>query len=148
MIVKQNIPHERYFTTPTPLNNWLWFIVTGNDSGYYVGFRSVFDTKTSMQFEYFPRNDSLLKPIINYEEVQNLITFSQQFYVVERWKDTVIFNDLRFGQVLGWQHPKEKFVFHYFLQYPEYNKLVIQRGRFSGWNKQEALNLLKRIRGN
>ena len=148
IFTEQHIPHERYFTTPAPLNNWLWFVVAGNDTGYYVGYRSVFDTKPTMSFEYFPRNDSLLKPVNDHEDLQRLIRFSQQFYTVEKWTDTLVFNDLRFGQILGWQHPKEKFVFHYYLQYPGSNALVVQRGRFEGWNRQTAKFLLQRIWGN
>jgi inner membrane protein len=148
IFVKQHIPHERYFTTPAPLNNWLWFVVAGNDTGYYVGFRSLFDTKAEIDFQYFPRNDSLLKPLSDHEDLQKLIRFSQQFYTVEKWKDTLVFNDLRFGQILGWQNPKERFVFHYFLQHPQENKLVVQRGRFAGWNWEAARNLFTRIRGN
>lgn len=145
----QHIPHERYFTTPAPLNNWLWFTVAGNDSGYYVGFRSVFDRKQEMDFQFFPRNDSLLEPVKDHEDLQKLIRFSKQFYTVEKWNDTLVFNDLRFGQILGWQNPKERFVFHYFLEHPDKtNKLVVQRGRFAGWNKEAVKNLWNRIRGN
>ncbi|HMU09787.1 MAG TPA: metal-dependent hydrolase [Ferruginibacter sp.] len=145
---KQHIPHERYFTTPAPLQNWLWYVVAGNDSGYHVGFRSLFDSKREISFEYFPRNDSLLKPVMHDEEVHKLIRFSNRFYTVEKWKDTLVFNDLRFGQVIGWQHPKEKFVFHYYLQYPDDNKMVVQRGRFAGWDWEVAKNFWRRIKGN
>ncbi len=148
ILAMQNIPHQRYFTTPTPLNNWLWYIVAGTDEGYYVGFRSVFDTKKSINFEYFPRNDSLLNEIKDHEDLQKLIRFSQQFYTIEQWNDTLVFNDLRFGQIVGWQNPKEKFVFHYFLHHPEDNDLVVQRGRFAGWSLQTAKSLLQKIKGN
>lgn len=148
IFVKQGIPHQKYFTTPTPLNNWLWYVVAGNDSGYYVGFRSVFDLNPAMDFEFFPRNDTLLKPVADHEDLQQLIRFSQGFYTVEKWSDSLVFNDLRFGQILGWHHPKQRFVFHYFLQQPDNNELIVQRGRFIGWNKQEFRYLLKRIKGN
>ncbi len=144
----QNIPHERYFTTPAPLQNWLWYVVAGNDSGYYVGYRSLFDSKKQMDFQYFPRNDSLLKPVEASEGLQKLIRFSQQFYTVEKWNDTLVFNDLRFGQIIGWQNPNEKFVFHYYLQQPEANKLVVQRGRFAKWDWSVVKALWKRIKGN
>ncbi len=145
---RQQINHERYFTTPAPLQNWLWYVVAGNDSGYHVGFRSLFDSRKDIQFTYFPRNDSLLKPIAQDEELHKLIRFSEQFYTVEKWNDTLVFNDLRFGQIIGWEKPKERFVFHFFLQYPDGNKMVVQRGRFTGWNRQVAKNFLRRIRGN
>lgn len=148
IFAKQNISHQRYFTTPAPLNNWLWFVVAGNDSGYHVGFRSVFDSKPTMDFQYFPRNDSLLKPIKDHEELQQLIRFSQQFYTIEKWNDTLVFNDLRFGQIMGWQKPREQFVFHYFLQHPDDNSMVVQRGRFAGWDLNAAVYFLNRIKGN
>lgn len=148
ILKKQNITYTRYFTTPAPLQNWLWYVVAGNDSGYYIGFRSLFDRRKEMDFGYFPRNTYLLKPVYGSEELDHLIRFSQEFYTMEQWKDTLVFNDLRFGQVLGWQSPKGKFVFHYFLQHPGANKLVVQRGRFEGWNSQSAATLWKRIRGN
>ena len=148
IFIAQHIPHERYFTTPAPLQNWLWYVVAGNDSGYYVGFRSLFDSKRKMDFQYFPRNDSLLKPIADHEDLQKLIRFSQQFYTVEKYNGSLIFNDLRFGQIIGWQNPKEQFVFHYFLQHPEDNILVVQRGRFAKWDWNVAKTLWKRIQGN
>jgi len=57
---KQHISYLRYFTTPTPLNTLLWFIVAEDQNGYQVGHRSVFDRKDSIKFHYFPRNESLL----------------------------------------------------------------------------------------
>ncbi|HWB25560.1 MAG TPA: metal-dependent hydrolase [Chitinophagaceae bacterium] len=144
----QHIPHERYFTTPAPLQNWLWYVVAGNNSGYYVGYRSVFDSKPAIEFTFFPRNDSLLKGAPNSEDVARLIRFSQQFYTLEKWSDTLVFNDLRFGQETGWQNPHEKFVFHYFLQRGADNLLVVQRGRFEGWNWEIFKSLVNRLEGN
>ncbi len=145
---KQRISHGRYFTTPAPLQNWLWFVVAGNDSGYYTGFRSVFDSKDTISFSYFPRNEKLLDTLKKEEDLHKLIRFSQQYYTVEKWHDTLVFNDLRFGQVIGWKEPRGKFAFHYFLQYPGENTLVVQRGRFEKWDRAAVLALIKRIKGN
>ncbi|MBL0358254.1 MAG: metal-dependent hydrolase [Chitinophagaceae bacterium] len=145
---KQHIAYNRYFTTPAPLQNWLWYVVAGNDSGYQVGFHSVFDSKTEIAFQYFPRNDSLLDTVNGDEDLAKLIRFSKQFYTVEKWGDTLVFNDLRFGQIIGWKEPAGKFVFHYFLQHRGDNKLVVQRGRFAKWNQDVVKALLKRILGN
>ena len=146
--VEQHIPHDRYFTTPAPLQNLLWMVVAGNDSGYYVGFRSLLDTKPDINFQYFPRNDHLLDSLRNHEEVGNLIRFSKGFYTVEKLSDTLVFNDLRFGQIIGWHDTKEKFVFHYYLQHPENNLLVVQRGRFAKWDKKVFRSFIQRIKGN
>ena len=148
ILQKQHISYTRYFTTPAPLQNWLWYVVAGDDQGYHVGFRSMLDNKKEIAFQYFPRNDSLLKPINDHEDLQKLIRFSQQFYTVEKWNDSLVFNDLRFGQIIGWQNPRAKFVFHYYLQHPDDNSMVVQRGRFEGWNWQTGRFLVKRIWGN
>lgn len=148
ILQKQQISYSRYFTTPAPLQNWLWYVVAGNDSGYYVGFRSLFDSEKKIAFEYFPRNDSLLQPVSDHEDLHRLIRFSQQFYTAEKWSDTLVFNDLRFGQIIGWQYPRERFVFHYFLQHPDDNYMVVQRGRFAKWDWKVIKAFIARIKGN
>ena len=147
VLEKQDIQYSRYFTTPTALQNWLWYVVAGNDSGYHIGYRSMFDSKKQIDFEYFPRNEFLLDSVEDTESLQKLKRFSQEFYTVEKWGDTLIFNDVRFGQIMGWQNPRNNFVFHYFLKDSADNTLVVQRGRFSGWNKNAFTSLLRRIEG-
>jgi len=145
---KQNILYTRYFTTPAPLQNWLWYVVAGSDSGYYVGYRSIFDSKKEISFQYFPRKEFLLEPVKDHEDLHKLIRFSQQFYTAEKWHDTLVINDLRFGQIIGWHDPREKFAFHYYLQDPGGNKLVVQRGRFAGWDRRSLNSFFKRMKGN
>lgn len=148
MAARQQISYQRYFTTPAVLNSWLWFIVLEDTSGFHVGYRSVFDKQKKLELGYFPRNEELLSEIDHLTQVQQLKKFSQNYYTIEKWNDTLVFNDLRFGQIIGWQEPKEHFVFHYFLSYPNDNTLVVQRGRFAKWNKSTSVNLIRRIKGN
>ncbi|MEO7529843.1 MAG: metal-dependent hydrolase, partial [Sediminibacterium sp.] len=70
------------------------------------------------------------------------------FYTVEKYNDSLVFNDLRFGQELGWDNPHGKFAFHYYLQYPKENAMVVQRGRFAGWNSTTFRSFIKRVKGN
>ncbi len=144
----QNIPHQYSFSTPAPFQNWLWFVVAGNDSGYHVGFRSVFDKEKKIKFRFFPRSQHLTAGLKNTDELNNLMRFSQGFYTIEKWKDTVVFNDLRFGQNFGWETPNERFVFHYYLDMPGTNTMVVQRGRFLNWNRKRLGIFWKRIKGN
>jgi inner membrane protein len=147
MAEKQGITHTRYFTTPAPLNSWLWFVVMEQRDGFQIGYRSVFDGKQPLNLRFFPRYDSLLKPIWDHEEVMQLKKFSQGYYTVEQHGDTLVFNDLRFGQMIGWKRPEAGFVFHYHLTHPEDNELVVQRGRFAGWSMQTPMDMWQRIRG-
>jgi len=145
---KQHISYLRYFTTPTPLNTLLWFIVAEDQNGYQVGHRSVFDRKDSIKFHYFPRNESLLATFQQNEDLKLLLRFSQGYYTAEQRNDTLVFSDLRFGQRMGWDDPDSKFVFQYYLTFPENNKLIVQRGRFAGWNAETMGKMYQRIRGN
>lgn len=146
-LAAQQIPYARYFTTPASFQNWLWYVVAGDDKGYHIGYRSVFDKIPHIDFEYFPRNDSLLASQMNYETTHKLIRFSQQFYTVELNDDGLLFNDLRFGQVMGWSNPCGKFVFYYYLDEKHDNTLVVQRGRFEGWDPSSLRTLWRRMKG-
>ena len=89
-----------------------------------------------------------MKTIRNDADIKKLVRFSQKFYTIEKYNDTLVFNDLRFGQIIGWQDPKEKFAFHYFLTHPGDNRLVVQRGRFAKWNWEVVKSMWERIKGN
>lgn len=144
----QQISYQQYFTTPTPLNNWLWYVVASADSGSYIGYRSVFDREKKIDFRFVPRQDSLLQPVAGHADLKKLLRFSKGFYAVQNQNDTLIFNDLRFGQMIGWRDIRAPFAFYYYLQYPGANRLVVQRGRFAGWDREALRSLIRRIRGN
>lgn len=144
---KQPVHTNAYIVTPAPLNTWLWYIVAQNDSGALVGYRSVFDKGEPVSLNYFPRNARLLHSAADREDLQCLERFSQGYYTAEKWGDTTVFNDLRFGQIVGWYNPHERFAFHYYLNYPDKNDLVVQRGRFAQWNETTLKALVKRICG-
>jgi inner membrane protein len=136
---------DRYFTTPTLLNNFLWFVAIEDSAGYQVGYRSIFDGDAKMRINYFFKNEQLLDPVHDHKEVMELKTFSQGYYTVEHWGDTLVFNDLRFGQTNGWEDPKSRFAFHYYLSHPTDNDLIVQRGRFAKFNQASAWMMWDRI---
>ncbi|MCD6013066.1 MAG: Protein of unknown function transrane [Flavipsychrobacter sp.] len=146
-IRSKNLVSHRHFTTPTPLNNLLWYIVAESDSGYSIGYWSVFDKSDSIDFHFVYKNDTLLQLATHKNTVDDLIRFSQGYYAVQMWHDTLVFNDLRFGEVLGWSEKKPKFVFYYLLEHPFDNKLIVQRGRFARWDKANIKIFLRRIGG-
>lgn len=145
MLKREKIAYDDYFSTPTPLNNWLWYVVIRERDGYYIAYHSVFDTVRELSLHYFPRQDSLLEAVSDQESLQHLIRFSKGYYTLEKEDGKLVFNDIRFGQIIGWVDPQEKFVFHYYLHQPSANDLVVQRGRFAGWNRHIAVALLRRI---
>ncbi len=147
-MAQRHIPYKRLFTSPTPLNNLLWYIIAEQDSGYYIGYRSVFDNKQTIDFHYTYRNEHLLANTDNTNDVALLKRFSQGYYTAELWHDTLLFNDMRFGEIAGWQEPQPKFIFYYYLTHPHANDLIVQRGRFAKWDKELLVSFVKRIKGN
>lgn len=148
VLAYQQIIPKRIFTTPAPLQNWLWFVTAEMDSGFYTGYVSVFDRKLNNQLTYSPKNERLLNLLPDREEADKLIKFSQRYYTVEKHADTLLFNDLRFGQITGWDDPQQRFAFYFYLQPEMDNTLVVQRGRFANWNKKTFNSFIKRIKGN
>jgi inner membrane protein len=145
-LTARGIPHTDRFSTPTPFNSLLWYAVAGTEGGYLVGYRSVFEPPSHpTAFTFFPRADSLLPAAGDTGDVSRLIRFADGFYTVERHNDTTRFNVLRFGQVLGWQHPGAPFAFQYLLGGDYDNTLAVQRGRFRGWNATTVRRLRARI---
>lgn len=142
---KSAIPYSRLLTTPTPLNNWLWYIIAETDSGYHVGYRSVFDSVDSINFTFFPQQASLLNSLDDKEDLQKLKRFSKGYFTIERRDDALLFNDLRFGQIAGWSDPRAMFAFHYDLLHPDANLFVVQQGRFLNWNRKTVRVLIRRI---
>ena len=136
-----------YFTTPTLLNNFLWFIAVEDSLGYHIGYRSILDGPVPAKMNYFPKNESFLNPVHDHKEVMELKKFSQGYYTVEHWGDTLVFNDLRFGQTNGWENPDSRFAFHYYLSHPDDNDLIVQRGRFEKFNINSAMWMWNRIWG-
>lgn len=137
---------SRYFATPTPLNILLWYVVVEQEDGYLIGYRSVFD-RSPTGFQFKQSDKDLLAPIADREDVQNLVRFSNDYYVIGATGDKLIFSDIRFGQVFGWIDHDAPFVFNYDLKYPDNNKVVIQRGRFRGWTRENIRLTLTRIAG-
>jgi inner membrane protein len=146
-LAKQDIHYNRYFTTPTPFNNWLWYDVAETDSGFEIGYRSVFDKDDSIMFTSFPKKDYLLDPFRNRHDLYQLLRFSQGYYNADTSVHGIVFNDLRFGQIMGWQNPDAQFVFHYYLEDSVANHLVVQRGRFSQWTWESIRVFVKRMAG-
>lgn len=95
---RQNIVPTRIMTTATPFNTVLWRCVAETPGGYYIGYRSLFDTKHEISYWFIPRNDQLLKPFEGQRALETLRWFSDGWYTVDQDAQGVHFHDLRFGE--------------------------------------------------
>jgi inner membrane protein len=139
---------KRYFATPTAFNNMLWYCVVEVDSSFYIGYSSIWDSSNEISFIKFDHQRYLIANTSDDEEIENLIKFSNGYFTVEQIEDgTLLFNDLRFGRIAGWQNQPTEFSFHYYLKNPDKNLLVVQRGRYAEWNLATMKSLLIRMMG-
>jgi inner membrane protein len=145
---QQGFEYSRHFITPTPFNSILWYGVFETENGYYIGYRSLLDGNALPTFTFFDRNEALLGTDTGSVNVKQLKLFSQGYYTVSNRDSSRVLNDLRFGQVHGWDNPSNPFVFYYYLDDPENNSLMVQRGRFAGWNRRSVGRFIRRIAGN
>jgi inner membrane protein len=144
---RQHLSPEKYFSTPTPFNNLLWYIVEKDSAGFNVGYYGLFDKGDTINFSLFPQSDSLLYRVEDQSTVQKLVRFSQGYYLVENKDPLFIFKDLRFGQIGGWYMPDAPFIFSYNLFREADNSMVIQQGRKKASSPEAIRKLIERIRG-
>jgi inner membrane protein len=145
---RSNTRYQSLMVTPTPFNSWLWFVVAYADSGYYAGYRSVYDNDHQpLSFTWYPRNEHLIHDLPSASNLRDLVRFADGYYTVEKQGDSLAFNVLRFGQVLGWNDANARFAFRYYVHPTADNTLVVQRGRFEGWNREVLKKLYNRIKG-
>ncbi|MBL7871488.1 MAG: metal-dependent hydrolase [Cyclobacteriaceae bacterium] len=145
----KGIEWKRYFATPTAFNNMLWYCVVEMDSSFYIGYSSIWDASPEISFSQFDQQRYLIENTSDDKEIENLIQFSNGYFTVERLEgEALLFNDLRFGRIAGWQNQPSGFSFHYYLKNPDKNLLVIQRGRYAEWNVTTMKSLAIRMMGN
>ncbi len=143
---QQEIIVNRYITTPTPLNNFLWFILAEDNTGFYTGYYSVLDKNDSVSFSYIPGNHELGNDFQNDPAYNRLIRFSQGYYCLTKDSSgNISLHDLRFGlaDLFG---DKNDFVFNYDLK-KEGDQMVIQRGRMKAISSESFKKLIERIKG-
>ncbi|HLC83230.1 MAG TPA: metal-dependent hydrolase [Bacteroidia bacterium] len=139
--------YDDFITTPTPLNNFLWMSYSHDSLGSWIGYYSIFDKSKKIDFKRVDRNDSLLIPLKGDENVKILKQFSKGHYAITKVDSTIYFNDLRFGQVGGWDDSDPSFPLAYRLNNNADNSMVLDRGKFKVPISEAFKSLVKRAKG-
>lgn len=145
----KNIHSQKFFTTPTALNNFLWMAIAESDTSFYVGYYSIFDKTTNVEFEQVAKNQGLLTNVESNELLETLKYFSAGYYCFTEKEGDIYFNDLRFGRISPWSDTKGPFVFQYKLTVGADNSMILEKGR---WNSSSSMSdefnrLIQRIKG-
>ncbi|MBK7385126.1 MAG: metal-dependent hydrolase [Flavobacteriales bacterium] len=109
---RQGITYSSLSTRPTPFNCILWSATAVSDDHYDLTYYSLLDSKPEVEFVRFPKNRELLGRWADDQHVHRLIRLSADNYVMQRRNDTLVFCDLRFGQI-GEPAPDKPFIFSY-----------------------------------
>ncbi len=132
---QNNITYEAMMVAPSFLNNVLWYGVAVNSDTAYIGLYSHLDDDKAIQFATVPRNRDLSRQAPA-EDYRNLVRFSKGFYVLNRNKDAVVLNDLRFGFI-----EKGRYIFTFDFSNPEKSPFG------SSFSKNELRLFLYRLAG-
>ena len=144
---EKKLAADDFITSPTPLNNFLWMAYSHDNLGSWIGYYSVFDKSKDISFKRIERNDSLLIPLAGDENLKILKQFSKGHYAITKTDSTIYFNDLRFGQIGGWDDSDSSFPLAYRLNNNADNSMVLDRGKFKVSISEAFLSLVKRIKG-
>ncbi|MDP1746218.1 MAG: metal-dependent hydrolase [Bacteroidota bacterium] len=146
--VKKNLQTASFVTTPTPLNNFLWMAYSADSLGYWFGYYSVFDKTNNIDYYHVNRNESLLVPYKNDPQVKILKQFSKGHYCMTiNDSSDVYFNDIRFGQMGGWDKPDSAFVFSFKLNNDADNAMALDRSKLKMSYSDAISSLVTRIKG-
>ncbi len=135
------------YTTPAPMQSWLWYVMIPKDSQIYVGYVSVFDKANQITFHQYEKGNQFMSRISKQDDLLRLIRFADGYYSIQKKDGIYVFNDMRFGQVQGWSHDSAEFVFQYKFQKNTNDKMMLQRGRLTGWNAAAFRSYITRIKG-
>jgi inner membrane protein len=171
----QQFVSDDFTVTPTPLNTFLWMGYSHDKDGAWIGYYSIFDKNKKIDYYRVNRNDSLLTPFETHfkkdfssdemkkwvPDNQNLNTFSEEKektvqdlkqlskgnYIITKEDSIVYFNDIRFGQVSGWDKPDSPYAFKYNLNKNADNKRALNRTRYKESTYVVYSSLVNRIKG-
>ncbi|MFB6247558.1 MAG: metal-dependent hydrolase [Salinibacter sp.] len=117
-------PTEVY-TKPTAFNNLLWTGIAEGPDGFYVGYYSLLDDDTAIDFRYVPKKHHLLGDAADNPFVDRLRWFSRGYFTVRRAPDgTLTVQDLRFGRNDLGLTPSGKYIFTFHLKRNENGRIV------------------------
>lgn len=141
----QGFDYERYKTVPLPLTNFLWMGIAETEEGYYMGLYSIFDSTKPHDFIFIPRNEDMLEPYSDNEELKKLIVFTKGYYHVGHDEDGRYLADLRFGKAGIDQNAD--YIFKFYLREADGEIVIEQSQRSRNIDGDAFSGFIDRIKG-
>jgi len=148
----QEITYKRVMTSPTILNNILWYTMAETDDGYYSGLYSLWDQEKNIELSFTARNEGLLG--LAASDTDNTITklkwFSNNYYcITELAGGALQFNDMRFGKFDDTAE-SDSYIFNFPIKLNEsgkYELTQVNGGPPPLDRNQAIVNLWERLKG-
>ncbi len=148
-LARQSIEYNRYMTSPTILNNFLWQGIAEGDSVFYYGSYSFFDSEPEItEFNVLPKNHNYLSGFENERDIRILRWFSSGYFnLLTREDGKLQFNDLRYGSRTQDFSSENSYVFRFIIE--KNNGQITARQTREGQevSSEEFQNLFRRIKG-
>lgn len=144
---EQQLLSDEFTVTPTPLNTFLWMGYSHDSNGAWIGYYSIFDKQKKINFHRVQRNDSLIVHLEKDIAVKNLKQLSKGNYIITKEDSVLYFNDIRFGQVSGWNKADGPFAFKFNLNKNADNKRALNRIKYKESTYEWFAILVNRIKG-
>lgn len=149
---EQTVEYEKFLTTPAFFNIALWSVVVKQEDQYQVGYYSVFDQDRLIQLKQIPQQKAVLEPYKRdaetKETLDDLITFSEDYYALQAGEDGVLFNDLRFGISTGWFDLSKDYIFTYRIFRQNGEVTIEQQDRSIEPSQADLNRFFQRTKGN
>ncbi|CAH8285826.1 inner membrane protein [Mariniflexile fucanivorans] len=143
----QQVDYVDIETKPAPFNTILWTANVDTKDAYLIGDYSFFD-KNPIHFERYPKNHELIAHLITNEKVQRMINISKGWYTITKKRDTLLFNDLRFG-LLSMKPNSQNFIFQYEIKTNNLGEVSFIETEKNRADAKQLLNdLWVRVKGN
>ncbi len=106
-LARRGVKFERRMEAPTPFNILLWRSVVDRGDEFWVGYRTVFESKaTPVRWTVYPQGANALAGLEGMREVRTLQWFSDGWWIARPHTKGAWIGDLRFGEIRTWGDKK------------------------------------------
>jgi len=117
-LAEQGYSYDRYTTSPTILNNFLWHCIAQDGNTYYQGRYSIFDKeKKIVHWNEIEQGKEYVDRMRGSFELETLSWFSDGYFnIIENKHGQIQYNDLRYGFFVEKPKSSDDYIFNFILE--------------------------------
>ena len=96
-LARQGVSYSQFISSPAPFNTLLWRVVGIDKDRYFETYFSLFDRKTPLLVDFYPRKLALVAGIEEHPPIVKLKRFTNGYYSFSTVGEYVAMTDLRMG---------------------------------------------------